>query len=160
MLTFLPNPNVTALKKQYGRLRRLNFSEEETRNEPMPVHIIVGAADYQRIRTTEPLILEANPDKDPGAEFTMLGCQLMTGSGAEKQFFLKSGQEEFERLCSLDVLGIANRETKEDSRINEDFLQQLTKTPDGYYETKLPWKADHVALASNKNFQQLDLTAQ
>ena len=39
----------------------------------MPIHIILGVADYQRIRTTEPLILGANPDKDPGAEFMMLG---------------------------------------------------------------------------------------
>ena len=164
VLTYLPNPNVTALKKQYGRLRRLNFSEEETRDESMPVHIILGAADYQRIRTTEPLILGADPDKDPGAEFTMLdwtiyGRQLMTESGAEKQFFLKSGQEEFEKLCSLDVLGIADRETKEDSRIHEDFLQQLTKTPDGYYETKLPWKADHVALPSNKSLSAARLNS-
>ena len=164
VLTYLPNPNVTALKKQYGRLRRLNFSEEETRDESMPVHIILGAADYQRIRTTEPLILGADPDKDPGAEFTMLGWtiygrQLMTESGAEKQFFLKSGQEEFEKLCSLDVLGIADRETKEDSRIHEDFLQQLTKTPDGHYETKLPWKADHVALPSNKSLSAARLNS-
>lgn len=98
MLTYLPNPNVTALKNQYGQLRRLNFSEEGTRDESMPVQIILGAADYQRIRTTEPLISGANPDKDPVAEFTMLGWtiygrQLMTKSGAEKQFFLKSGQE-------------------------------------------------------------------
>ena len=103
VLTYLPNPNIHALKKQYGRLRRLTFSEEETRNDSMPVHIILGAADYQRVRTTEPLILGANPDKDPGAEFTMLGWtiygqQLVEESGAEKQFFLKIGQEEFERL--------------------------------------------------------------
>ena len=82
MLTYLPNPTTKALKKQYGRLRRLDFSEEETRNDSIPVHIILGAADYQRIHTTEPLILRVNPGKDIGAEFTMLcwtiyGRQLM-----------------------------------------------------------------------------------
>ena len=55
----------------------------------MPVHIILGAANYQSIRTTEPLILGANPDKDPGAEFTMLGWtiygrQLAEAGGTEK----------------------------------------------------------------------------
>ena len=64
----------------------------------MPVQIILGAADYQRIRTTEPLISGADPDKDPVAEFTCCGAGLfmdvnLTESGAEKQFFLKSGQE-------------------------------------------------------------------
>ena len=156
VLTYLPNPNVHNLKKQYGRLRRLNFTEEETRGDSMPVHIILGAADYQRIRTTEPLILGANPDKDPGAEFTMLGWTLYgrqpaTESGTEKQFFLKTGQEEFEKLCSLDVLGLADTGTKEDAMIHEEFLQQLTKTPRGYYETKLPWKEDRVPLPTNKN---------
>ena len=42
----------------------------------MPVHVILGAADYQRIRTTEPLILGVDPDKDPGAEFTIHGLTL------------------------------------------------------------------------------------
>lgn len=156
VLTSLPNPNIHNLKKQYGRLRRLPFTEEETRGESMSVHIILGAADYQRIRTTEPLILGANPDKDPGAEFTMLGWTIYgrhpgVESGVDKQFLLKTGEEEFEKLCSLDVLGISDTGTKQDGLVHKEFLQQLTKTPDGYYETKLPWKEDHVPLPVNKN---------
>lgn len=69
----------------------------------MPVHSILGAADYQSIRTTEPLILGARPDKDPRAKFTMLGWTiygrpLVEEGDTAKQFFLKSGQEEFEKL--------------------------------------------------------------
>lgn len=76
VLTYLPNPDISALKKRHGRLRRLHFSEEGTRGDEMPVHIILGAADYQRICTTEPMVLGYNPDKDPGAEFTMLGWAI------------------------------------------------------------------------------------
>ena len=76
LLTHLPNPNIKALKKQCGRFRRLTFTEEATRSYTMPVHIILGAADYQRIRTTGPLILGVDPDKDPGAEFTVHGWTL------------------------------------------------------------------------------------
>ena len=76
ILTFLPNPNVQSLKKQYRRLRRLRFTAEETRSDSISVHIILEAADYQRIPITEPLILGANPDKDPWAEFTMLGWTI------------------------------------------------------------------------------------
>ena len=156
VLTSPPNPNIHNLKKQYARLRWLPFTEEETRSESMPMHIILGAADYQRMRTTEPLILRANPDKDPGAEFTMLGWPIYgqhpgVESGVDKQFLLKTGQEEFEKLCSLDVLGIADTGAKQDGLVHEEFLQQLTKTPDGYYKTKLPWKEDHVPLPVNKN---------
>ena len=115
----------------------------------MPV--ILGAEYDQRIRITKPPALGANPDKDPGEEFSMLGWttygrQLMAENGEEKQSFLKNGQEEFEKHCSLDVLRIADREPRGDLRIPEDFLQQLTKTPDGYYGTKLPWKTDHFGL--------------
>ena len=39
VLTYLPNPNVGKLKQRYPRLRRLPFSEEETKGEMMPVHI-------------------------------------------------------------------------------------------------------------------------
>ena len=58
----------------------------------------MGAADYQRIKTTEPPILGNNPDKDPGAELTMLGWTLtrrMVTSHieTEKEFFVNSGPE-------------------------------------------------------------------
>ena len=46
VLTYLPNPNIKALKKQCGRFRRLTFSEEVTRSDTLPVHIILGTADY------------------------------------------------------------------------------------------------------------------
>ena len=68
-----------------------------------------------------------------------------------KQFFLKTGHEEFEKLSSLDILGLVNAGTKEDTSIHKDFLHHLTKTPARYYETRLPWKEDHVPLPANKN---------
>ena len=57
----------------------------------MPVQIILGAADYQRIRT----------DKDLGAEFTMLGWTVygsrpVTEGVTLKQFLLTTVQEESE----------------------------------------------------------------
>ena len=83
----------------------------------------------------------------------------MEESGTEKQFFLKTGQEEFEKLCFLDVLGLADTGTKENNGIHEDFLQQLTKTSSGYYETKLPWKEDHVPLPANKSLSAARLSS-
>ncbi|XP_002734893.1 uncharacterized protein LOC100366659 [Saccoglossus kowalevskii] len=155
VLTHLPNPNIKSLKKRHVRFRRLQFSEEETTENLLAIHIILGAADYQRIRTTEPLVLGINPDKDPGAEFTMLGWtisgkQSSTESQTEKQFFMKTGYEEFEKLCSLDVLGIRDVGSKVTSMIHEEFRQQLSMTEQGYYETKLLWKEDHIPLPTNK----------
>ena len=164
VLTHLPNPCIEALKKQQCRLRRLEFSEEGTESDSIEVHIILGAADYQRVQTSEPLILGLNPDKDPGAEFMMLGWtvygrQLLSECGPEKQFLMKTGQDEFEKLCSLDVLGLADKAARGESKLHEDFIQQLNKTPAGYYETKLLWKEDHVPLPVNKNLSVAQLVS-
>ena len=71
----------------------------------LPVHVIIGAADIQRIKTTKPVVPEVDPDIDPGAEYTMLGW-VITGkltplsTETEKGFFLNSSQGEFEQMCS------------------------------------------------------------
>ena len=58
----------------------------------LPVHVILGAADIQRIKTTEPAVLGVDSDIDPGAEYTMLGW-MITGkltplsTETEKGFF-------------------------------------------------------------------------
>lgn len=64
------------------------------------MHVILGAADIQRIKTTEPAVLGTNRDTDPGAEFTMLGWiitgkSMLSSTKTEKDFFLKSSQDEF-----------------------------------------------------------------
>ena len=164
MQTYLPNPNVTALKKHYGHLRRLNFGEEETtRVNASPHHSRrCGLSEDTHYRATD---VGGKSRQGPRCWIYYAGLDYLWTSPYDRDwcreavFFFQSGQEEFQKLCSLDVLGIADRETREDSRIHEDFLQQLRKTPDGYYETKLPWKADHVALPSNKSFSAARLNS-
>ena len=71
----------------------------------LPIHVILGAADIQRIKTTEQAVLGVDPDIYPGAEYTMLGW-VITGkltplsAETEKGFFLNSSQGEFEQMCS------------------------------------------------------------
>lgn len=85
------------------RLREVCLSEEETTEESMPVHIILGVSDFQSIRTSENnLILGTDPDTDAGAEFTMLGWTVFGGKQNREQpaknVLLPTGQEEFKRL--------------------------------------------------------------
>ena len=92
VLTFLPNPRIRARKKRYGRFRCLNFGGENVKEDKLPIYIILSSSDFQRIRTTEPLVLGPNHNSDPGAEFTMLGWTLTgktvgNGSEAEKGLF-------------------------------------------------------------------------
>lgn len=76
ILTFLQNPNAKELKGNFSRLRKVRLSDEDDSSDHLPGHIIVGAADYQRIKTTEKPVLGTNPDQDPGDEYTMLGWML------------------------------------------------------------------------------------
>ena len=154
ILTYLPSADIKQAKKKDGRLRRLQFTDDNNANGLQPIHITMGAAYYQRIKTTEPPILGKNPDKDPGAELTMLGWTL-TGrmvtshTETEKEFFVNSGPEEFERMCSLDVLGITDCADKS-KLFHEEFKEKLQKSKDGYYTTRLPWKNDMKELPWNK----------
>ena len=84
----------------------------------------------------------------------MLGWTLYggvrTSDQSDKQFLLNTGQEEFERLCSGDVLGVTDP-VDMSSFEHEEFNKQLIQNQDGFYETRLPWKVGHVPLPENKN---------
>ena len=51
----------------------MRFCDEDNSEDQLPRHIILGAADYQGIRSAEPPVIAENLDADPGAEYTMLG---------------------------------------------------------------------------------------
>ena len=154
VLTNLPNPRIPELKLKNSRIRRLVFSEEAATAEKLPVHVILGAADIQRIKSTEPAVLGSNPDTDPGAEFTMLGWviagrSILPNTGEEKGFFLNSGQDEFVQMCSQEVFGLADVVNTQEL-FHADFVDQLQRLEEGTYSTRLPWKIDHAPLPTNK----------
>ena len=107
ILTYLPSPHTERQKKMYLCIRRLKFSDDITKNQMLPIHTILGAADYQRIKTTESSLLERNSNKDPRAEIMMFGLILAgkatdTNSETNKNFFSKNSQDEFERMCAME----------------------------------------------------------
>ena len=156
VLTFLPKPCIDQIKKNNHRLRRLVFCEETIQSDLLPVHIMLGVTDYQRIRTGEPPVIGTNPDRDPGAEFTKFGWALFgvnplgkVGEDTAKQFFLRNGQEEFEKLCSLDVLGVTDP-VDSTQFVHSDYKAQISRHDEGYYEARLPWKTSQAVLPENK----------
>ena len=111
VVTYLPNPNIPELKEKNTKLKRIPFADENTTKDHLPVHVILGGADYQTIKTSEPIVFGKHPETNPFAEFTKLGWTLVgkqgvSGTIAEKQFFVRSSKDEFEQMCSLDALGI------------------------------------------------------
>ena len=51
----------------------------------------------------------------------------------------------------MDLLGIDEKPNGDQSVVYEEFLEQLSRGPEGWYETGLPWKGDHPPLPSHKS---------
>ena len=63
----------------------------------------------------------------------------------------QTNQRDYEQLCQLDVLGIADRPEHDQTDVYTEFREQLVRSEQGWYETGLPWKGNHPTLPSNKN---------
>ena len=58
-------------------------------------------------------------------------------------------QEDYQKLCSLDVLGLQEHGDENLNMVHEEFKELLQRKPDGSYITCLPWKSLHPPLKDN-----------
>ena len=111
----------------------------------LPVNLVLGGGEYARIKTeTRPRIGQEN---DLIAELTKFGWFLMSpGKEFDKNIMLltQTSQTDFENLCRLDVLGLRDTPDHDQSSVFDEFKERLTRSPEGWYETTLPWKANHA----------------
>ena len=75
----------------------------------------------------------------------------------DKQYFVNHEKTEFQKLCSLDVLGLDVMQPDEFN--HQTFKDQIKYYGKGYYGTALPWKLDHSPLPSNKQLTNAQLLA-
>lgn len=57
---------------------------------------------------------------------------------------------DYEELCKLDVLGLADTPTGAKSVVYEEFKEKPRRSEKGWYKTSLPWKGNHPPLLNNK----------
>ena len=62
----------------------------------------------------------------------------------------QSTSADYEQLCALDVLGLADTPENDQLMVFEEFKEQLEQNPEGWYQTKLPWKENHPPLPTNE----------
>ena len=60
----------------------------------------------------------------------------------------------YEELCRLDILGLADAPESDQETAYTEFREQLTRDPAGWYETGLPWKGNHPDLPNNEQGSQ------
>ncbi|XP_046863212.1 uncharacterized protein LOC124456954 [Xenia sp. Carnegie-2017] len=59
-----------------------------------------------------------------------------------------NSQNDLERLCRLDVLGLEATPEKNPLLVYDQFREDLPRDDEGWYETGLPWKTYHPELPS------------
>ena len=124
----------------YPHLKEVKMDEFQTK-AVLPIHVILGASDFTKIKTQEaPRIGKLG---DPIAELTKLGW-IIISLGKESSYshlLLKTlALNSYEELCSLDVLSISEREEINNESVLNKFKSQLRQDKEGFYETGLIWK--------------------
>ncbi|XP_068674447.1 uncharacterized protein [Montipora foliosa] len=149
-LLCVENPNY---REMIGKCRHLKGVDiEEPTKSLLPVHVILGASDYAKIKTSTSQRTESIGE--PVAEFTLFGWTIMspgTEQNLDSMFLAQTTSTSYEELCRMDVLGLEDKPNGDQSVVYEEFIEQLSRSPEGWYATGLPWKGDHPPLPSNKS---------
>ena len=74
----------------------------------------------------------------PGAEFDK-----------DTMLFTQTYRADFENLCRLDILGLADSPENQDI-VYEDFKERVERDFAEWYETNLPWKPNHPDLPTSE----------
>ena len=127
------------------------MDNKDTKAE-LPIHVILRAGDYARIKTTTtPRIGQPG---QPIAEYTSLGWVIMS-AGEETDlssvYLTRSSATRYAELCSLDVLCLQEDQKDQDQQfVYSELQEQLTQSEAGWYEAGLLWKPGHDPLPNNE----------
>ena len=146
----IDNPQYAQLKGRFKHLREAKFIDVDSK-PLLPIHVVLGCGEYARIKTEERPLIGA--EAEPVAEKTKLGW-IMMSPGAEldssTMLLTQTSQRDYEDLCRLDVLGLADSAEYDQAMVHSEFKEQLQRSSDGWYETGLPWRGDHNQLLNNR----------
>ena len=149
-LLTLKNPRYRETLAKFPHLNGVQMHDNDEKPE-LPVNLILGASEYARIKTeTKPKLGRPN---EPVAELTRFGWTILS-PGKEidltQMLSTQTASPDYEQFCRLDVLGLKDSATGDQEIVYEEFKEQLTRNPGGWYEASLPWKGNHPPLPNNK----------
>ena len=158
-LLVVDNPQYKNLLQKYQHLNQVKLNETETKKS-LPIHVVLRSGEYARVKTQErPRV---GNEGEPIAELTKLGWFVMS-PGTEfdeaKMLLTQTFQADYEALCRLDVLGLEDKSEHDQLTVYEEFKEQLNRSPEGWYETGLPWRGNHPPLKDNREGSLRRLTA-
>ena len=110
------------------------FNDKDSK-EQLPIHLILGVGEYAKIKTSARQ--KVGVPGDPVAELTKFGWILVSpwqGVDLSQMFLTQTSSVEYEELCRMDVLGLADTSAGDQEAVYEEFKEQLSRSPDGWYE--------------------------
>ena len=149
-LMTIDNPNYAALVEKYSHLKGVKINDPDDRPQ-FPIHVVLGASEYATIKTST--AQRVGKPGQPVAERTLLGWTIMSPESEDVDhpiLLTQSTSADYEQLCALDVLGLADTTENDQLVVFEQFKEQLERSPEGWYQTKLPWKENHPPLPKNE----------
>ena len=153
-LLTIENPQYKKVIDSHEHLRGVHVLDEDQK-EKLPVHVVLGKDVYARIKTpTKPRL---GGETDPIAELTRFGWFIMSPGqefDVRSVMLTQANQYDYEQLCRTDVLGLADAPEHSQTVVHAEFKEQLTRSPEGWYETGLPWKGNHPTLPTNEEGSQ------
>ena len=151
VVTKVPNPDFVGILRTYPHLKGVQIADVSKKKQ-LPIHLVLGAGDYNAIKLEEPQ--RVGKPGEPTAEKTRFGWTLMApgkGEDSGKLYFAQTtAQEDLESLYRLDVLGLSDTKEGDQQDVYSEFKEQLVRRPEGFYETRLPWKKSHPVLPTNE----------
>ena len=128
VLLKVSNPNY---KPSCGHLRsseRSETSKDKDTKPELPIHMILGANVYARIKMKE--LPRVGEDGPPVAEKTRFGWFVMSpGAEVESNMYLtQSSNQDYDRLCRLDILGLEDRPGGEQNVVYQEFRSSSVET--------------------------------
>ena len=135
---------------KYANLKGIEMEDKDSK-DTLPVHLILGASDYAKIKTeTAPCVGALG---EPIGEKTKLGWTIMSPwkeVDLSSMFFTQTSHVDYDNFCKLNVMDLADSSTGDQAEVYAEFKEQLTPDAEGWYETGLPWRGNHPPLPSNE----------
>ena len=105
-LLFLDNPRYQQILRENSHLNGVHIDDLDTK-ENLPIHLILGASEYAKLKT------ETAPKIGQVWELPRFGWTIIS-PGKERidlsdMLLCQTSQVDYEQLCRLDVLGLAER---------------------------------------------------
>ena len=132
--TTIRRPDLSTLKWKYEHTKDKRFYKNT--GDDYTIHLILGDSTYCRIRTED--VFKGKPG-EPIVEGTTFGWVVHGGDRATDGCLYTREASDYERLYSLDVLGVEDRGESSQLDVHTEFNENISRNADGRYEVNVPW---------------------